>query len=171
MIWNASRQVRLACVGLVMLLAACGGGGGGGGDSSDLSTAPGISLSPTNLSFAAVHNGALPPSQNVSISITRPSVFLGLAIPAGNPPSWLNLQSAQLTTTNWTAAITTTSLSPGNYSATISIGIADGGGNILAFRNVQVSYTVTAAPIAVSPNTLNFSSVVGGSLRQHSLSP
>lgn len=159
------RGARAACAGLVLLVAACGGGGGGGGGGSgpDLSTAPGITVSPTSLSFAAVHNGVLPPTQNASITITAPNaVFLGLAIPAGPQPTWLDLSQARLTTTSWTAAITTASIAPGTYATTVSIGIADANQNIIAFRNVQISYTVTATPVAASPSSLNFSYVVGG---------
>src|SRR5262245_22203423 len=157
------RGARAACAGLVLFVAACGGGGGGGGSAPDLSTAPGIALGATSLSFAAVHNGSLPPAQNVSITITRPFVFLGLAIPAGTSvPTWLDLSQVRLTTTNWTAAISTTSLPIGTYTATILIGIADGGQNILAYRAVQVSYTVQPqAGLGGAPNSLSFNQLQG----------
>jgi hypothetical protein len=162
MMWDASCRSRLACAALVLLLAACGGGGGGGG-SPDLSTAPGITVSPASFSFAAVHNGALPPTQVAQITISAPNAaFVGLAVPAANPPTWLDLSQARLTPTSWTAAIVSTSLAPGTYTTTVSIGIGDINGNIIAYRNVQLSYTITAVPIAASPNNLNFSSVVGG---------
>jgi hypothetical protein len=161
----ALRGARAACAGLVLFVAACGGGGGGGGGAPDLSTAPGITVAPTSLSFAAVHNGALPPTQNISITISAPNaVFVGAAFPGA--PSWLDKSQARLTGggNNWTftAAITSTFLTPGTYSTTMQIGIADANQNIIAYRNVQISYTITATPVAASPNSLNFSYVVGG---------
>jgi hypothetical protein len=153
----------------VLLLAACGGGGGGGGGGSgpDLSTAPGITVNPTSLSFAAVHNGAIPPTQSVQITISAPNAaFVGVAVPAANPPTWFDyLNQARLAGAgnNWTytAAIVSTGLAPGTYTTTISIGIADAGQNVIAYRDVQVSYTVTPTPVAAFPNILSFSYVVG----------
>ena len=162
------RGARFACASVVLLLAACGGGGGGGGGGGpDLSTAPGITVAPTSLSFVAVHNGGLPPTQDISITIFAPNAaFVGVAVPAANPPTWLDTSQARLNGagSNWTftGAITTTSLAPATYTGTIQIGIADINQNIIAFRNVQISYTVTTNPIAASPNSLNFSYVVGG---------
>src|ERR1044071_7619793 len=156
-------SAQALCVAFAMALAACGGGGGGGGGAPDPSTAPGITVSPTSVSFAAVHNGAIPPTQTVQISISRPdAAFVGLAIPAGNPPTWLDTSVARLTSSSWTAAVLSTNLAPGTYTTTVSIGIADINQNILAFRNVQLSYTVTSAPAVASPNALNFGSVAGG---------
>src|SRR5712671_4077854 len=159
------RGARFACASVALLLAACGGGGGGG--SPDLSTAPGITVSPTSLSFSAVHNGALPPTQVVQITISAPNAaFVGVAVPASTPPTWLDYQNqARLTGSgnNWTytAAIISTALAVGTYTTTIQIGIADIKQNVIAYRNVQISYTITASPIAASPNSLNFSYVVG----------
>jgi hypothetical protein len=153
-----------------MLLAACGGGGGGGDSGTpDLSTAPGIAVSPTSVSFAAVHNDAVPPTQTIQITLSRSdAAFVGVAIPAGSPPTWLDYQNeARLTGSgsNWTytAAILSTSLAPGTYTTTLSLGIADANKKILAFRNVQVSYTVQPlVGLAASPQSLSFNQLQGG---------
>jgi len=164
---RASFAAQGLCAGLALLLAACSGGGGGS-STPDLSTVSGLTVNPASLSFAAVHNGAIPPTQNIQITISRQdAAFLGLAVPAGNPPTWLDYQNQGRLNgsgSNWTftAAILSTSLAPGTYTTTLSIGIADANQNILASRDVQVSYTVTSAPATASPNALNFSSVVGG---------
>src|SRR5947208_15830260 len=68
MIGRAYCSAQALCVAFTMLLAACGGGGGSG---PDFSTAPGLTVSPASLSFAAVHNGATPPTQNIQISVSR----------------------------------------------------------------------------------------------------
>jgi hypothetical protein len=163
MIEHIYRGARIACASVVLLLAACGGGGGGGG-APDPSSAPGITVAPTSLSFAAVHNGALPPTQSVSITISAPNaVFIGAAFPGA--PSWLDESQGRLTgggnTWTFTAAITSTTLTPGTYTTTLQIGIADANQNLIAFRNIQISYTITATPVAASPNSLNFTYVVG----------
>lgn len=168
--WVQGPARAAACVGLLLLLAACGGGGGGGSSAPDLSTAPGITVSPASLSFSAVHNGALPPVQVVQIAISAPNAaFIGVAFSSSNPPTWLDYQNPGRLAgsgADWTytAAIVTTSLAPGTYTTTFQIGIADAAQNVFAYRNVQVSYTITSAPIAASPNALNFSFVVGGAL-------
>src|SRR5262249_56428849 len=80
------RAARFAGASAVLLLAACGSGG-----SSDLSNAPGISVSPSSLSFSAVHNGLLPPPQVVQVTISASNAaFAGVAVPAANPPPWLD---------------------------------------------------------------------------------
>src|SRR5258708_28340879 len=94
--------------------------------------------------------------------------FIGIVVPAGNPPTWLDYQNpARLTGSgsNWTftAAILSTSLAPGNYTTTVSIGIADVSHNILAYRNVAVSYTVQPlAGLAANPQSLSFNQLQGG---------
>jgi len=161
--WDAYCRARLALAGVVLLLAACGGGGGGGGGTADLSTAPGITVSPTSLSFAATRNGALPPTQAVQITISAlNAAFVGLAVPAGNSPTWLDLSQARLTRTSWTAAIVSTNLAPGTYTTTVQIGIGDINGNVLAYRNVQVSYTVQPlVGLGANPQSLGFSQLQG----------
>src|SRR5712691_1257162 len=109
-------SAQALCVAFAMVLAACGGGGGGGSSAPDLSTAPGLAVSPASISFTAVHNGAIPPTQNIQINISRPdAAFVGLAVPAANPPTWLDYQNQGRLTgsgNNWTytAAILSTSL-------------------------------------------------------------
>ncbi len=157
------RGARFACASVVLLLA-CGGGGGG---SPDLSNAPGITVSPSSLSFSAVHNGPLPATQAVRVTISAPNAALvGVAVPASSPPTWLDYQNqARLTGSgnNWTytAAIVSTALAVGTYTTTIQIGTADINQNVIAYRNVQISYTISASPIAATPDSLSFSYVVG----------
>src|SRR5256885_13180497 len=98
MIGRAYCSAQALCVAFTMLLAACGGGGGG--SASDPSTAPGLTVSPASISFTAVHDGAIPPTQNIQITISRSDAALvGLAVPA-DPSTWLVSQTpAGLTAT------------------------------------------------------------------------
>ncbi len=147
-----------------MLLAACGGGGSSG---PNLSTAPGLTVSPASLSFAAVHNGAIPPAQSIQITLSRSDIAYVVVSYLATPtlPTWLT-QSPSLTCSGPNCTLTggpiTTSLATGTYTTTVRIAIQDIGHNVLAFRDVPVSYTITAVPIAASPNLLNFGYAMGG---------
>jgi len=161
-------SAQALCVTFTMLLAACGGGGGGSGG-PDFSTAPGLTVSPASLSFAAVHNGATPPTQNIQIAVSHPNFgIIVVGFPTGvTPPTWLDKDPSRFNRgqgNNWTftAAILDTSMAPGTYTTTLRVVIGDSSQNILALRDVQVSYSVTSAPATASPNALNFSSVAGG---------
>jgi len=147
----------------VLLLAACGGGGGGGGSGGpDLSTAPGLSVSPTSVVFAAVHNGAVPPAQSIQITLSGSGIAFIVVSYLATPtlPTWLT-QSPSLTGSgsNWTftGGPITTSLAPGTYTTTVRIAIQDAGHSVLAFRDVSVSYTIQPlAGLAANPQSLDF---------------
>ena len=170
MIKLARCGAKLALAGLVLSLAACGGGDGGGGGGSDPSTAPGLAVSPTSMSFSAVHNGAIPPTQTFQVTITRPDAAIVIAgFPVGvTPPTWLDQSSnlfnctPSLSSCTLVARILTTNLVPGTYTTTLRFVIGNASQQLLALRDVQVSYTINANPIAASPSSLNFASIVGG---------
>jgi hypothetical protein len=154
----------------VLLLAACGGGGGGSSSSpSALSTASGLEVSPDSISFTAIQNRAIPPTQEIQISISREdAVFIGVGSPpAVTPPAWFDESTSRLhgAGNNWgfTATILSTSLAPGAYKTTVRIVIADANRNILASSDVQVSYTIQPTGISAAPPSLNFSQPEGGS--------
>ncbi len=155
MISRVCCSAQALCVAFTILLAACGGGGGSSGP--DLSTAPGLSVSPTSVGFAAFQNGAIPPAQSIQITLSRSDVariVVGyLATPT--PPTWLT-PTPSLTGlgSNWTltGGPITTFLAPGTYTATVRIAIQDIGQNVLAFRDVPVSYTIQPlAGLAANP--------------------
>src|SRR5256885_14598821 len=116
MIGRAYCSAQALCVAFTMLLAACGGGGGG--SASDPSTAPGLTVSPASISFTAVHDGAIPPTQNIQITISRSDAALvGLAVPA-DPATWLHYPNPgplNRSGNHWTytAALVSPSLAPG----------------------------------------------------------
>src|SRR6266571_4632057 len=159
-------SAQALCVAFTILLAACGGGGGSSGP--DLSTAPGLSVSPTSVGFAAFQNGAIPPAQSIQITLSRSDVariVVGyLATPT--PPTWLTpTPSLTGSGSNWTltGGPITTFLAPGTYTATVRIAIQDIGQNVLAFRDVPVSYTIQPlAGLAANPQSLGFNQLQGG---------
>src|SRR5439155_2917011 len=159
-------SAQALCFAFAMLLAACGGGGGS--SAPDPSTASGLTVSPSSISFTAVQNGAIPPTQNIQITVSHPNFAIIVAgFPTGvTPPTWLDRDPTRFTGggNNWTltAAILTASIAPGTYTTTLRVVIGDASHNLLAYRDVQVSYTVTSTPATASPNALNFSSVAGG---------
>jgi IPT/TIG domain-containing protein/BACON domain-containing protein len=171
-LYRIHRGARFASASIILLLAACtGGGGGGGGMSStaDPSTAPGLTVNPTSVSFVALQNGPIPPTQDVQITISRQdAVVVSADFPPGvAPPTWLDQSDSRFTGSgdNWTltGAILTTSLAPGTYTTTLRVTIADSADKVLAFRDVQLSYTIQplVGP-AASPQSFGFTQLQGG---------
>ena len=160
---------KLALAAFVLLLAACGGGGGGGGGGSDLSTAPGLALSPTSLTFSAIQNDPLPSTQNVQVTITNPAAIgIIVGFPTGvTPPTWFDQNSSFSCTPSLTfctlgAAINTTSLPPGTYTTTLRFVIGDTPQHALAFRDLPISYTIQPrVGFGVSPTSLSFAQLQG----------
>src|SRR5258708_38060342 len=145
-----------------MLLAACGGGGGGGGSGPDLSSAPGLSVTPTSVAFAAFQNGALPPAQSIQITLSRSDIAFVVVSYLATPtlPTWLT-QSPSLTCSGPNCTLTggpiTTALATGTDTTTVRTAIQDIGHNVLAFRDVPVSYTIQPlAGLAANPQSLGF---------------
>lgn len=149
---------------LSLLLAACGGGGGGGSSSSS-SSGGGFTVSATTLSFSADQNGAPPPSQDIQTSFTNPEAYyVGAAYPPGvSPASWLTItETGAGNSYTFHFSVNTTSLSPGTYTTTVGLGIARQDGSIIAYKYVDISYTVKKA-LTVSSAALTFNSVFGSS--------
>jgi len=164
-------SAQALCVAFAIVLAACGGGGGGGSSGgSDPSTASGLTVSPTSISFTAVQSGAIPPTQNIQITISRPdavAIVVGFP-PSVTPPTWLDQSSNRFSCTpslsncTLTAAILTTLLAPGTYATTLRFAITDAGHNILALRDVQMSYAIQPlVGLAASPQSLSFGQLQG----------
>jgi len=140
----------------VALLSGCGGGSGGG-------TGSGLSVSPTTLNFAAEYSASAPPAQYIDVTISNTNA---VAIVAGYAagtvvPSWMSL-SLLGSGANWQvkATITSTSLTPGTYHATVRIGIVNSSSALIAYRDVQVTYVVSVH-LGVSSSSLNFSYAIG----------
>src|SRR5258708_3695920 len=77
LIGRASFVAQGLGAGLGRLLAACSGGGGS--SAPDPSTASGLTVSPATISFNAVQNGGIPPTQDIHITISRSdAAFIGV---------------------------------------------------------------------------------------------
>jgi hypothetical protein len=99
---------------------------------------------------------------------TSAAVGAGYA-PGVVPPSWLDV-SATGSGLQYSFAffVNQTTLAPGTYSTTVTIGTSDASGNILQTRDVQVTYTIREGVTIISaPPTL--SGVSGSSLSSYSL--
>jgi BACON domain-containing protein len=160
------RYALALAIALSLLLSACGGGGSGGGSSFDPANGSGLSVSPESVGFASVHNGATPPPQTLNVTVSRPdAVYVAVGFPPSvAPPSWLGqtpVAGGSGGNYTVTGGVTTTSMPPGTYSTTVRVYIQDLGHNILAYRDVPLSYTITNAPVAASPSALNFLQVAG----------
>src|SRR6266571_4776053 len=175
-------SAQALCVAFTILLAACGGGGGSSGP--DLSTAPGLSVSPTSVGFAAFQNGAIPPAQSIQITLSRSDVariVVGyLATPT--PPTWLT-PTPSLTGlgSNWTLtglaanpqSLSFSQLQGGPAPAAQNLGISELGGANYAWSASIVYQSVSgwlningaaSASGATLPTSLSISINASGAL-------
>ena len=139
-------------------LVSCSGGGGSAGSAND-ATNPGstVSVSAKSLAFMAVTNAALPATQDIQLTVNRaPPYIAGVAYPPGvTPVSWLNVTASGASSPfTFHVSMKTASLSPGTYSTTVGVGIAESDGTIIAYEPVAISYVVTG--IGGAPGTLSF---------------
>lgn len=145
----------ISVVALFVFLSGCG--------SEGVSNGTGLSVTPTSLSFSADQGAATPATRYINATISHPDAA---AIAAGYPgdssvPGWMSL-SLTGSGSNWTVgvSITDTSLAPGTYHATVRVVIYNSGSYPLAYRDVSITYTVSAS-LGVSSSNLNFSYVLG----------
>lgn len=141
---------------ITWFLTGCLGGGGGSGKNG--SAGEGLSLSVASISFAASSNApVLPASQDVSISYTGSDVYsvvLGYP-PEVSIPSWLTLSSiGNGNPLTLRLSVNTTSLAPATYSTTVRVASRRIDESIIAYRDVAVSYVVSAA-LNLNPAELN----------------
>jgi len=122
-------------------ITSCAGGTGGGGGTGG---APSISISNTDLQFAATE-GAFPPAQTVTI--TNGNGGGNLPWIATNIVSWISITE---TATTLTITVDPTGLLPGPYSAAIVITSA-GAGNTPQVIKVNLTVTANAPPVFKGP--------------------
>jgi len=127
-----------------------------------ISPATGISFSPSNLSFSAVEGGADPANETLEIwnsgggtlnwTLTDDAAWLSEIPMSGNSTGEHD---------NVTVAANITGMSPGDYSANITISAPEASNTP---QMVPVSLHISVPPrwISFSPASLNFSAVEGG---------
>lgn len=120
---------------------------------------PTIGLSTTSLSFSGIQGGSNPAIKTVSV-VNSGSGTLNWA--ATESASWLSLSPASGTGAGTiTLSVTTAGMTAGTYSAPITIA-ATGATNTP--QTITVTLTLTApGTIGLSPTTLNFTAIQGGS--------
>lgn len=102
------RTSRYILIGLVAVLSACGGGGGGGGGGVS------IGVSPSSLTFAAPDaSSSTPPKQNVSLTVSGGSAWLGAITYNGSAVAGFNYLFSGVAT----AEIEVNPSPPGNLGA------------------------------------------------------
>jgi len=127
----------------------------------NVTAAPTLSASPASLSFAyTLLSGTNPPSQMTSITASG-----GAAIPitatVATGGSWLSVTPGSGTTpASLTVSVSTTGLTAGVYSGSISVTSTQASGPL----SIQVTFTVTAAPtLSASVSSLTYAFQIGGS--------
>jgi hypothetical protein len=172
MTWLQAAARSVAVLVFACVLNACGGGGGGDGGSGGGSGGGGgsstgaFTIDKTSASFTALKDLQRPSGQSIALTITGTGVAqVGAAFPASQGvPQWL-IVNINGTAPNFTVFldISTTSMAPGHYTATLLLGTADAGNNVLQSKEVAVSYDVQAsitAGLSVTDTQLVFGSSV-----------
>ena len=150
--------LRLGWLVLAFLVASCGGGGGGGGSPAT------FTLSTGSVSFSATQGGTPPASQNVIVTVTGGSVFIGTTQTGSGFSHFLQITGPTTGQITITPSQPTT---PGTFTGTIIVrGCPDQfcqGGNVSGSpKTISVTYTVAAAPtLGATPASVNFESNTG----------
>jgi dUTPase len=120
---------------------------------------PSLGVSPTSLTFSGVAGGNNPASQSVAVNNNGGGT---LSWSATSNQSWLTISPASGTgAANPSVSVNTTGLASGNYSGTITLTAPGATGSP---ATVAVSLAITQNPsLGVSPTSLTFSGVAGGS--------
>jgi hypothetical protein len=152
--------VRRCFMGVLLLVAA---GCGGGGKDGDPGSGTGLSVTPSSLTFTATRLAPPPPAQVISVTITSSeAAFIGAGYVGETEPSWLTLSFGSMANpVEIVAAVDTTSLAAGTYTATLRIGIARADESIIGYRDVTITCTVAPVAIAAAPAMLSFTQLTG----------
>ena len=118
-----------------------------------------ISANPTSLSFTATEGGAIPASQSLTVSASVNQSFLTASWSVGAVPAWLSISptGGSQGSTQVTASIISTQLSPGVYTATIYFTARDGCPYDYAGTSLTVTFTID--PSTSSTTTSSTSTV------------
>ena len=121
-----------------------------------------ISATPASLTFTQVQGGPAPAAQTVAVAGTPSALAYTVAAAATGGGTWLTATPANGTTnSNVSVSVNGGSLTPGQYTGTVTITSAGASGSPLVVPvtvNVVAAQTITAAP-----TTLSFSHVIGAS--------
>jgi len=116
--------------------------------------------SPASFAFAFQIGTSNPPARALTISSTGIPISIGATVTIAGGGSWLNVTPSGTTPATLAVQVNTTSLAPGDYSATINITGAGATNSPLA---IPVTLKVGTEPILqVSPTSANFYFQIGG---------
>jgi len=141
-----------------VVLSACGGGGGGDGGGGGGPKAGAFTLTTTSASFSAKRLGPNPDAVFIQMHVTGSGVAaVGAAYRQGSTPAtWLEVNITG-TAPNFAISLrpNTTALPVGTVTTTVSVGTADVSGNVLEYKDVQVSYSLRdGVSIAQAPQAV-----------------
>lgn len=156
--WAVLRR-GIAWVLFAIALTGCSGGGGGGGGGQPPAGRGTFTLSATTVSFNAKRLAPVPAAVTLQMQLTGTEIAtVGAAYREGMTPApWLSVNIAGSGTSYLVSfRASNTQLPAGTHSATISVGTADASGNILQYKDVQVSYSlvdgvsILSSPVSVT---------------------
>jgi Viral BACON domain len=155
--------ILVSCTGITARNNSNGGPVGPSTPSSSVE----LVVSPSNLSFSALHNGSNPGAQTLSISNSGSGTLAWTA--SGDQP-WIMLSSSSGSGPQTVlVGATTGSLAAGNYSGTVTISAVGATPPVqivkvtLAITSSQTPSPTPTPALAVLPTTVTFSGTAGGS--------
>lgn len=125
-----------------------------------VTSAPTLSVSPSQLSFNYLIGAANPTSQSISVAANTatPAVSFTAAASGG---AWLTVTPGSGSTPNTlSVSVNPAGLAPGNYNGTVTVTAASTSNSP---QTIAVALTVTAPTLTLAPAQLSFGFQVGGS--------
>jgi hypothetical protein len=154
---------RTPCWAVVVLFASFSGCGGEGDSTS-------LSLSATSVTFTGSSGTAPPPAQTIHVTFKGDGLVVGY--PTGvAPPTWLAVSDLGHTATTADISLQVSdTATPGTRTTTLRFATGKTDGSQIKLVDVQVTWTVTAAPPAFAPfgataPALTFSALGGSGQR------
>jgi len=123
---------------------------------------------PTSLTFAVPVNGQASQIVNLNSTNAATSLSYTVAFATASGGNWLSVNQLSGNTPNSSLQITATSgvnLSAGTYTGSVTVTASGPGGAAVANSplTIPVTLVVTSATLSVTPSTLSFSQLAGGS--------
>ena len=162
------RELRIRCHVVasvaMLLLSACSGGSGTPGGGGGGGAGGGLSVSESAVAFATTYGDPPLGSRTLDVTVTAAdAAYVEAGYPPGvTAPSWLhvNLFSAGAV---WRLVLSVDELAiAGPYSTTLRVAITRLDRSFIAYRDVQVTYTVTAG-LGLTQDALTFRHSIGSS--------
>lgn len=135
---------RVFWILILAVLAGCGGGGGSSANGD-------FQLSSSALYFNGSTSSYIPSQSLIMSSIGSGAYYIGAGAPTGSTlPDWLSVATLS-STTGFSVSVMPYGLSPGTRTTVLRVATGDVNGNIMSYRDVPITFTLTAGSVTPTP--------------------